>query len=35
VRLASVLRRCTVMDAQLRGTALTVRFRPNPEVWPA
>jgi arsenite-transporting ATPase len=35
VRLASVLRRCTVLDAQLRGTELTVRFRPNPEVWPA
>ncbi len=35
VRLASVLRRCTVMDAQLKGSQLTVRFRPNPEVWPA
>jgi len=35
VRLASFLRRCTVMDAQLRGGQLTVRFRPNPEVWPA
>ena len=35
VRLASVLRRCIVVDAQLRGTELTVRFRPNPEVWPA
>lgn len=35
VRLASVLRRCVVTDAQLRGTELTVRFRPNPEVWPA
>jgi len=35
VRLASVLRRCTVLDAQLRGGELTVRFRPNPEVWPA
>lgn len=34
VRLASVLRRCTVLDARLRGTELTVRFRPNPEVWP-
>lgn len=34
VRLASVLRRCTVLDAQLRGTELTVRFRPDPEVWP-
>ncbi|KAA1252224.1 ArsA family ATPase [Mycobacterium simiae] len=34
VRLASVLRRCTVLDAHLRGNELTVRFRPNPEVWP-
>lgn len=34
VRLASVLRRCIVTGAQLRGTELTVRFRPNPEVWP-
>ncbi|MGV0717297.1 ArsA family ATPase [Mycolicibacterium sp. XJ662] len=34
VRLASVLRRCIVVDAQLRGCELTVRFRPNPEVWP-
>ncbi|WP_211699477.1 ArsA family ATPase [Mycobacterium spongiae] len=34
VKLASVLRRCTVLDAQLRGGELTVRFRPNPEVWP-
>ncbi|MDT5008070.1 MAG: arsenite/tail-anchored protein-transporting ATPase [Mycobacterium sp.] len=35
VRLASVLRRCIVMDAQLRGSELTVRFRPDPEVWPS
>jgi arsenite/tail-anchored protein-transporting ATPase len=35
VKLASVLRRCIVTDAQLCGTVLTVRFRPNPEVWPA
>lgn len=34
VRLASVLRRCVVVDAQLRGCELSVRFRPNPEVWP-
>lgn len=34
VRLASVLRRCVVVDAGLRGSELTVRFRPNPEVWP-
>ncbi|MGZ6778528.1 MAG: ArsA family ATPase [Mycobacterium sp.] len=35
VRLASVLRRCIVTDAQLKGSELTVRFRPNPEVWPS
>ena len=35
VKLASVLRRCVVTDAQLRGGELTVRFRPDPEVWPA
>jgi arsenite/tail-anchored protein-transporting ATPase len=35
VRLASGLRRCVVADAQLRGSELTVRFRPDPEVWPA
>lgn len=35
VRLASVLRRCFVIDAALSGSELTVRFRPNPEVWPA
>ena len=34
LRLASVLRRCTVLDAHLRGSELTVRFRPDPEVWP-
>ncbi|CPR03771.1 anion-transporting ATPase [Mycobacterium bohemicum DSM 44277] len=34
VRLASVLRRCTVVDANLRGSELTIRFRPDPEVWP-
>ncbi len=34
VRLASVLRRCIVIGAQLKGSELTVRFRPNPEVWP-
>lgn len=34
VRLASVLRRCTVLDATLRDSVLTVRFRPDPEVWP-
>lgn len=35
VRLASVLRRCVVTGAALRGSQLTVRFRPDPEVWPA
>ena len=34
VRLASVLRRCIVTDAALRGTELTVRFRPDPQLWP-
>lgn len=34
VRLASVLRRCTVLDAHLRSGELTIRFRPDPEVWP-
>jgi len=34
VRLAPVLRRCVVTGAALRGNELTVRFRPDPEVWP-
>lgn len=34
VRLASVLRRCIVTGAQLKGTELTVRFRPDPQLWP-
>ena len=34
VRLAPVLRRCTVAGAALRGRELTVRCRPDPEVWP-
>lgn len=34
VRLASVLRRCTVLDAHLRDSELIIRFRPDPEVWP-
>ena len=34
IRLVSVLRRCTVDGAALRGSELTVRFRPDPEVWP-
>jgi arsenite-transporting ATPase len=35
VRLASVLRRCVVVGASLRSSELTVRFRPDPGVWPA
>jgi arsenite-transporting ATPase len=35
VRLAPVLRRCLVTGATMRGSELTVRFRPNPQVWPA
>ena len=34
VRLAPVLRRCTVAGAALRGSELTVRFHPDPGVWP-
>ncbi|AVH24461.1 ArsA family ATPase [Nocardia cyriacigeorgica] len=34
VRLAPVLRRCTVAAAELDGGYLIVRFRPDPEVWP-
>ena len=34
VRLASVLRRCRVTGATLSGNDLTVRFQPDPEVWP-
>ena len=35
VRLASVLRRCIVAGASLRGGELIVRFSPDPAVWPA
>jgi arsenite-transporting ATPase len=35
VRLVPVLRRCIVIGAALRGSELTVRFRPDPQVWPA
>lgn len=35
LRLAPVLRRCIVVGASLQGNALTVRFRPDPDVWPA
>lgn len=34
VRLASVLRRCTVRDADFDGADLVVRFVPDPAVWP-
>nr|WP_306359649.1 ArsA family ATPase [Nocardia sp. CC227C] len=34
LRLAPVLRRCTVSDAELDGEHLIVRFRPDPQVWP-
>lgn len=34
VRLAPVLRRCVVSGAALRGSELTVRFRPDPQLWP-
>ncbi len=34
VRLASVLRRCVVADAELDGSDLVVRFTPDPQVWP-
>jgi arsenite-transporting ATPase len=34
LRLAPVLRRCTVEGAELDGEQLVVRFRPDPGVWP-
>lgn len=34
LRLAPVLRRCTVDGAELEGEQLVVRFRPDPGVWP-
>ncbi|WP_232110558.1 ArsA family ATPase [Nocardia wallacei] len=34
MRLAPVLRRCTVDGAELDGDHLIVRFRPDPQVWP-
>nr|WP_301317025.1 ArsA family ATPase [Nocardia amikacinitolerans] len=34
LRLAPVLRRCTVDDAELDSGYLVVRFRPDPDVWP-
>ncbi|WP_331281006.1 ArsA family ATPase [Prescottella defluvii] len=34
VRLASVLRRCIVRDADFDGSDLVVRFVPDPAVWP-
>ncbi|MGB3172070.1 MAG: ArsA family ATPase [Rhodococcus sp. (in: high G+C Gram-positive bacteria)] len=35
VRLASVLRRCTVIGAEYESGMLTIRFRPDPSLWPA
>lgn len=35
VRLASVLRRCSVSSAELDRHDLVVRFAPDPQVWPA
>ncbi|MBW0270991.1 argininosuccinate lyase [Nocardia sp. MH4] len=35
VRLAPVLQRCTVAGAELDDGHLVVRFRPDPQVWPA
>ncbi|WP_232236157.1 ArsA family ATPase [Nocardia sp. BMG51109] len=34
MRLAPVLRRCTVDGAEFEGDQLVVRFRPDPGVWP-
>ena len=34
LRLPSVLRRCTVTGARLDDGALSVRFAPDPAVWP-
>lgn len=34
VRLASVLRRCVVVDARFAAGELIIRFRADPEVWP-
>ncbi|MCW4355397.1 ArsA family ATPase [Hoyosella sp. YIM 151337] len=34
VQLAPVLRRCVVAGAEVTGSELRVRFRPDPEVWP-
>jgi arsenite-transporting ATPase len=35
LRLPSVLRRCTVADARVRGGAVRVRFERDPDLWPA
>lgn len=35
LRLAPVLRRCTVDAAELDGDQLVIRFRPDPQVWPS
>ena len=34
VRLPSVLRRCIVVDAAWNGSEVTIRFRPDPALWP-
>lgn len=34
IRLAAVLQRCVVSGAELDGTALIVRFTPDPQAWP-
>jgi arsenite-transporting ATPase len=34
IRLPSVLRRCVVLGAFWDAGDLTVRFRPDPDVWP-
>jgi len=35
VRLPSVLRRCVVLDAHWDDGFMTVRFRPDPDLWPS
>jgi len=32
--LPSVLRRCSVVGGDFDGAELTVRFRPDPDMWP-
>jgi len=33
--LPSVLRRCVVLDAHWDDGFMTVRFRPDPDLWPS